>query len=225
VGGGAVTSGLGTMAIGANGLLTATAGNGLTAARLIAPKAGLIARTGASMADAGGMGAFSGAMEGNGLKERAANAVQGGVAGLIVGGAVPLAWSAGKGTIWDPIARNIMARANPEGFAQSEVVRAVHESGISPQQIESAVGTARNEGQGVFTVADAMGNAGQRMLSTAARTPGAGRTAVVDALEGRQGTQGRRISNALAEGFDAPEPADRWPIEPDRFQLYAGNPR
>ncbi len=52
-----------------------------------------------------------------------------------------------------------------------------------------------------------MGNAGQRMLSTVARAPGEGRTAVVNALEGRQGTQGRRISNALAEGFNAPETA------------------
>jgi hypothetical protein len=59
----------------------------------------------------------------------------------------------------------------------------------------------------VFNVADAMGNAGQEMLGTAARGPGTARTAIVNALEGRQGTQGRRISNALAEGFQAPETA------------------
>jgi hypothetical protein len=45
------------------------------------------------------------------------------------------------------------------------------------------------------------------MLGAAARGAGPGRTAVVNALEGRQGTQGRRISNALAEGFNAPETA------------------
>jgi hypothetical protein len=66
---------------------------------------------------------------------------------------------------------------------------------------------AANEGQGAYTLADAMGNAGQRMLSTVARAPGEGRTAVVNALEGRQADQGRRVASALSEGFDAPQTA------------------
>jgi hypothetical protein len=107
----------------------------------------------------------------------------------------------------NPIVSNISARINPERFAQRQVARAISESGQTPEQIGRSVTEAAAEGQPEFTVGDAMGNAGQRMLSTVARAPGEGRTAVVDALEGRQGTQGRRISNALAEGFDSPQTA------------------
>jgi hypothetical protein len=45
------------------------------------------------------------------------------------------------------------------------------------------------------------------MLSTVARAPGEGRTSVANFLENRQAGQGRRIINALAEEFDAPETA------------------
>ena len=45
------------------------------------------------------------------------------------------------------------------------------------------------------------------MLSTVARAPREGRTSVVNFLENRQAGQGRRVSNALAEGFDARETA------------------
>jgi hypothetical protein len=81
------------------------------------------------------------------------------------------------------------------------------ESGQTPQQLANAVGTANAEGQGMFTLADAMGNAGQRMLSTTARAPGRARTDVVEFLDQRQAGQGRRLSNTLAEGFNAPETA------------------
>lgn len=182
------------------------ASGGLTAARFLAPEAGLLARTGASAADAAGLGAFSGAMEGNGLAERGMNALKGGLLGGALGGATPAALSL-LGAAASPIVSNIRARFNPEGFARSQVARGVSESGLTPQQITDQVRQAANEGQGMFTVADAMGNAGQRMLSTTARAPGQARTDVVNFLEGRQGGQGRRISNALAEGFDSPQTA------------------
>jgi hypothetical protein len=179
---------------------------GLTAARLLAPEAGLLARTGASAADAAGIGAFSGAMEGNGLAERGANALKGGLLGGILGGATPGALSLG-GAALSPILSNIRARVNPEGFARSQVARGVSESGRTPAQIADDIRSAANEGQGMFTAADAMGNAGQRMLSSTARAPGQARTDVVNFLDNRQAGQGRRISGALAEGFDSPQTA------------------
>lgn len=45
------------------------------------------------------------------------------------------------------------------------------------------------------------------MFSTVARASGEGRTNVVKALENRQAGQARRVANALAEGFEAPETA------------------
>ena len=74
-------------------------------------------------------------------------------------------------------------------------------------KLQRALQQAPVEGQGNFSVADALGNASQRMLSTVARSPGEGRTSVVNFLENRQAGQGRRVSNALAEGFDARETA------------------
>jgi hypothetical protein len=182
------------------------ASGGVTAARFLAPEAGLLARSGASAADAAGLGAFSGAMEGNGLAERGMNALKGGLLGGVLGGATPAALSLG-GAALSPIISNIRARINPTGFAQSQVARGVSESGMTPGQIADDIRSAAAEGQGMFTAADAMGNAGQRMLSSTARAPGQARTDVVNFLEGRQAGQGRRISSALAEGFDSPQTA------------------
>jgi len=179
---------------------------GVTAARMLAPEAGLLARAGASAVDGAGVGAFSGAMEGNGLAERGANALKGGLLGFGVGGIVPPALALGGAAV-SPLVSNLRARANPQGFAQTQVARAVSESGMTPADITGAVQAAARDGQGVFTVADAMGNAGQRMLSTTTRAPGQARTDVVNFLDARQAGQGRRVSNALAEGFDAPQTA------------------
>jgi hypothetical protein len=182
------------------------ASGGLTAARFLAPEAGLLARSGASAADAAGIGAFSGAMEGNGLAERGTNALQGGAIGGLLGGLTPGALSLG-GAALSPIVSNLRARINPTGFAQSQVARGVSESGMTPSQIADDIRSAAAEGQGMFTAADAMGNAGQRMLSSTARAPGQARTDVVNFLDNRQAGQGRRISGALAEGFDSPQTA------------------
>lgn len=179
---------------------------GITFARNLAPNAGLAARSLASAGDAAALGGFSGAMEGNGLAERGANALKGATVGGIVGGALPGALAIGQG-VTAPIFSNIRARVNPEGYAQSQIARGISESGRSVRDIADDVGRANAEGQGMYTLADAMGNSGQRMLSTVARAPGQGRTDVVNFLEGRQAGQGRRISNALAEGFDSPQTA------------------
>ena len=179
---------------------------GLTATRFLPSSPSLLGRTGAMAADAAGLGAVAGFNEGNGLRDRLEHAGQGALVGGLVGGALPIAGAAAK-AVASPFLANIMAQINPRGYAERQVARAISESGRPTSEIANDVVNAANEGHGVFTLADALGNSGQRMLSTAARAPGEGRTAVVNFLEGRQGTQGRRVSNALAEGFDAPETA------------------
>jgi hypothetical protein len=179
---------------------------GATAARFLAPEAGLLARTGASAADAAAIGGFTGAMEGNGLAERGENALKGAAIGGLAGGILPPALALG-GAALSPITSFARARINPTGFAQSQVARGVSESGRTPAQIANDIRSAAGEGQGMFTAADAMGNAGQRLLSSTARGPGQARTDVVGFLDNRQAGQGRRISNALAEGFDSPQTA------------------
>jgi hypothetical protein len=191
-------------AVSAGGLAKA----GYTAARLIPEGAGWAARTGAGAADAAALGGVSGAMEGNGLKERATNAAIGTVVGGGVGATVPGLVAAVK-FLAAPITSQIAARIDPKLYAQSQVARAISEGKMTAADVELALLHAQNEGQGVFTVADALGNPGQRMLSTVARSPGEGRTAVVDAMNSRQGDQGRRLTGALREGFDAPRTAEQ----------------
>ena len=91
------------------------ASGGLTAARFLAPEAGLLARSGASAVDAGALGGFSGAMEGNGVGERFNNAVKGLAAGTALGGLTPGALKI-AGAALSPVVSNIRARMNPEGI-------------------------------------------------------------------------------------------------------------
>lgn len=183
------------------------ASGGLTATRFLNSAApSLLGRTGAMAADSAALGGIAGFNEGNSLAERLGNAGQATLLGGAIGGALPVAGALAKG-VASPFISNLMAQINPRGFAEKQVARGISESGLTTDDIARSVQGAANEGQGVFTVADAMGNSGQRLLSTVARAPGEGRTAAVNLLEGRQGTQGRRVSNALAEGFNAPETA------------------
>lgn len=153
------------------------------------------ARTAASMYTNAAIGGADSAI-------RNGDPISGAVVGGLIGGAAPAVEAAAS-----PFVSSIMARINPTGAANRQVARAISESGRPTADIANDVTRAAAEGQPQFTVADALGNPGQRMLSTVARAPGEGRTDVVNALEQRQAGQGRRISNALAEGFNAPETA------------------
>lgn len=184
------------------------ANGGVTAARFLAPEAGLLARSAASAADAAALGGFSGAMEGDGIQERFNNSMKGLAAGTALGGLTPGALKI-AGAALSPAISNIRARMNPQGFAESQIARGIHESGVNPDDLSLRAVQAANEGQPQFTLADAMGNAGQRMLSTVARAPGEGRTAVVNALDARQGDQGRRLAGAFQDAFDAPKTAEQ----------------
>ena len=175
---------------------------GAAMAPLIAAAPGVLGATG-SFAARTGMGAASNAVLGGAdAGVRGHDVGTGALVGGLIGGATPAVQAAAS-----PFISSIMARINPTGAAERQVARAISESGRPTANIAGDVTQAANEGQGAFTLADALGNPGQRMLSSVARAPGTGRTDVVNALEQRQAGQGRRISNALAEGFNAPETA------------------
>lgn len=204
--------GMGAEALGGAVSAGGLAKNGLTAARFIpeglSKGRAFLAGSAAAGADAAAIGGFSGAMEGNGLAERATNAGIGTAVGGGVGLATPGVLYAAK-LLAAPVISQIAARTNPKQYAEAQIARAVSEGKTTPQEVELAMLQAQNEGQGVFTLADALGNPGQRMLSTVARSPGEGRTAVVDALNSRQGDQGRRLTGAFQEAFDAPLTAEQ----------------
>ncbi|QDM27506.1 hypothetical protein FNL56_16295 [Tardiphaga sp. vice304] len=158
-----------------------------------------------SVIDGTALGAAQGALSAD-PGSRVGGAIGGSVLGGVVGGAAPAVLSV-TGRALSPIMANLMAWRNPAGYAERQVGRAISESGRSVDDIAREIGDASAAGQGQFMLADALGNPGQRMLSTVARAPGEGRTAVVNALENRQAGQGRRISNAIMEGFDSPQTA------------------
>ncbi|RAS13556.1 DUF3135 domain-containing protein [Ensifer adhaerens] len=188
-----------------------TGGLGLARAGL-SPTANAINR-GASLgrvsAASAGEGAILGGAHGFGSGEGDGRIKSAGI-GALVGGGVGLAAPAavaGVTKLVAPIAAPVMARIFPERYAERAIGEGVRRSGMTVDDIAAALGRSQADEQGMFTVADAMGNSGQRMLSTVARTPNNERQAVVEALQARQAGQGDRLSNFLAQGFDAPDTA------------------
>jgi hypothetical protein len=207
--GGNITGGAGTLARDAAGVASVggRAGNIVTRAAPAITTGRFVGSRGlANTADAAIQGAVQGFNEGNGVGDRVENAVKGGLAGGAIGGAISGGGAIIGGTV-GKLASAVRGYLAPESAARAQVARAIAEGGQTTAQIENAVKQAANEGQDVYTVADAMGSPGQRMLSTVARANGPGRTAVVDALESRQAGQGRRVANALDQGFDTPQTA------------------
>jgi len=182
--------------------------NGLSLAANTAKAGGSLGKVAfMSAADGGILGAAQGfgSGEGGGY-ERGKSAAMSGLLGFGLGGAAPLATTA-ISTLARPLTAPILARLRPAEFANDAVATALRRSGQSADDVVNALRAAEQDGQGVYTVADAMGNAGQRMLSTVARNPSDARQPLVDALMQRQAGQGRRVSGALSEAFDAGQTA------------------
>lgn len=176
------------LSMGAN---AAQAGQGL--ARVAAGSAG----------DAAIMGGLQGAGSGEGLGGRLEGAGAGAAVGGVLGAAAPLAVS-GLSTITKPFIAPIMSRLRPDVYAERAIGEGLRRSGTTADDIAARLQSAQADGQDVFTVADAMGNAGQRMLSTVARNPSDARQGVVDALLSRQMDQGRRVAGALQDASGTP---------------------
>ena len=158
-------------------------------------------RVGTGIASGATYGGLSGFTEGRGIEDRLTQAAQGAAIGGVLGGGLQ-----GIAEVAKPTLGFVSASIDPKGFAQRQLARGISESGKGARDIIREVAEARQAGQ-PFTVADAMGNAGQRQLSVVTRNPGEGRTMAVDFLEGRQAGQGRRIANMLSEGLDATKSA------------------
>jgi hypothetical protein len=165
-------------------------------APLIAAAPELLGASG-TMAARMGYGAVSNATIGGADSAARGHGVAGGaIVGGLLGAGAPVAESLASSFI-----SRIQAMTNPAAYAERQVARAASESGRPIGDITGDVTRAAAEGQPQFTVADAMGLPGQRMLSTVARDTGEGRTAVADALNSRQSSQGGRIVDSLEQGF------------------------
>ncbi len=152
------------------------------------------------------LGAAQGFGSGEGVKGRSKSALAGAALGGIAGGLTP-GLVAGVSTLADSALAPIMARVNPGRYSEKAIGEALRRAGMSPDDVANVLSRAQADDQGMFTVADAMGNSGQRLLSTVARNPSDARQGVIEGLQDRQVGQGDRLASFLAEGFGAPDTA------------------
>ncbi|RWN47371.1 MAG: hypothetical protein EOS03_13575 [Mesorhizobium sp.] len=157
-------------------------------------------------ADGSILGGLTGFGSGEGTQDRLTRSAIGTAAGGVVGGAAPLV-VAGAANLLKPIVSPVMARLRPDSYANAALGEGIKRSGSSVDDIAQSLASAQADNQPVFTVADAMGHSGQRLLSTVTRNPNEARQMVVEALNARQAGQGRRVVNSLSEAFDAPDTA------------------
>lgn len=177
--------------------------NGLSlTANAVAKGTPLLKTMGLGMLEGGGLGALQGLGSGTDIEDRAEKAVVGGGLGAFLGGAIPGVVAGAK-----TLAAPIMARFNPEGAKDKVMAALLKRSDMSADDIAAQLQKAQADGQDVYMAADTLGLPGQRIMSTAARTPTDARKSVVDALVDRQTSQGDRLSQYLAEGFDATDTA------------------
>jgi hypothetical protein len=217
--GGSVGSGIG-IARGIQAAPAAASRAGQMAQALLGGTRGpgnVVSRVGTAAGSGAVYGAVQGAGEGSGLEDRAQKAAMGAGIGALAGGAVQ-----GVGEVAKRTLGFVGASMNPQGYADRQIARAVSESKRAPDQMTREMAEAAAAGQ-PYTVADALGNAGQRQLSVVARNPGAGRQQTVEFLDGRQAGQGRRLSNLLAEGLNAPRSAAQTKAEMEAARDVAAN--
>ena len=155
------------------------------------------------------VGGLYGAGSGEGIEERGQGAITSGIAGMAVGGAIP-PLTAGISAVGKPLVAPLLARLRPDQYAAAAVGEGVKRSGREIDDIARIMQGARMDGQDGFMVADAMGNAGQRMLSTVTRTPNDARQGVAEALMSRQMDQGRRVAGALHDASGSPMTASQY---------------
>jgi hypothetical protein len=193
------------MGVGGVGSGLALAKNGLSVGARMAGK-GLSRLAAGSALDGSLMGGVYGLGSGTDVQDRLYKGGVGSLVGGLTGGAVPYA-IAGAQALASPVVSSIMARFQPGKYASAAIGDALEKAGTTPQEIGNRLAAAQADNQPVYNVADALGLTGQRALSTVARNPNEARQAVIEALNNRQAGQGRRITNALTEAFDAPDTA------------------
>ncbi|WP_234842383.1 hypothetical protein [Sinorhizobium meliloti] len=195
--------------LGAVGGGVGLAKNGLSATtNAVKAGKGLAGVTKASAMEGAVLGGVQGFGSGERLDGRLGGAATGIGLGTVMGGALPSVATAVSGAVKGATAP-LIAPFRPAAYTDKALRTYLQRSGKTPEQIADIMRSAADDGQSMYTLADAMGNAGQRALVPVTRTPNDARQEVTDFLVRRQMGQPQRLANALAEGFDAPQTSDR----------------
>lgn len=166
-------------------------------ATLVREGQSLIPRILGSATEGAAYGSASGAGEADG--NRMGGAANGALAGAAFGGGLT-AGAAGLGAAKAATISNVMSRIDPEGAARAQVGKAFSRTGMTPQEIEAAVQQGKREGNTGFTYAD-VNPAVQDMFEGLMQSPGAGRSAAIPWLYGRQAEHGRRMTGFVEDAL------------------------
>lgn len=179
------------------------AASGIAATAGIAPATTLAGRFAQAAGIGGASGAvYSGLSTEGGAVERGTAAALGGLIGAGVGAAsvpVEIGLRRAGDAVWG-LAQNLSGKVKTERV-EAALAQALAGSKQAPAQITDDLTRAAQEGQGVYTLADALGTAGQRELSGASRLGGRAKVIATEALDQRQAGQGERIGAALADAL------------------------
>lgn len=152
-----------------------------------------------------GLGSLQGLGSGTDMEDRAKKAAIGGGIGGVLGGLTPAVVAGGK-ELFD----RATASFSPEAAKDKIMAALLKRSGLTADELSARLQGAQDDGQNMFMAADALELPGQRVMSTAARTPNDGRKAVVDALQSRQMDQGRRVAADLTDASGSNLTADQY---------------
>ncbi|WP_255877940.1 hypothetical protein [Sinorhizobium fredii] len=172
--------------LGAVGGGVGLARNGLSATtNAIKAGKGLAGVTKASAMEGAVLGGAQGFGSGEDIQGRLSGLGTGIFLGAGTGAALPAATTAIGGTVKGATAP-LIAPFRPAAYTDKALRTYLQRSGKTPEQIADIMRSAADDGQPMYTLADAMGNAGQRALVPVTRTPNDARQEVTDFLIRRQ---------------------------------------
>jgi hypothetical protein len=180
--------------------------NGLSLSANAANKgASLWKMSGLGAVDGGTLAAAQGFGSGEGVRDRMKKAAIGTIAGTVLGGVTPGLIAGGK-EVFD----RATASFSPEAAKDKIMAAILKRSGLTVDDVAARLQGAQDDGQNMFMTADALELPGQRIMSTAVRTPNDARKSVYDALLNRQMDQGRRVAADLTDASGSPLTADQY---------------
>jgi hypothetical protein len=172
---------------------------------------------GTNVAKATGLGALTGAGEGDSLEERGRGAIVGGALGGALGAAIPPLLG---GAQYVARAAQMPRLRDPEKIATEQTARLAREAGVSMEELGNRMAAARAAGQTDYTVADAIGHAAERKLDAIHKVPGGPRERIAEFLTTRDANMPERVVEGVLTKFNAPGTAQQ---ETQRLIKKAGD--
>jgi len=159
---------------------------------------------GTNIAKATGLGAVTGAGEGDSFEDRFKGAAIGGGVGGVLGAALPPLLAGGQ---WAARAAQLPRLRDPEKIATEQIATVAREAGVSMEQLANRMAAARAAGQADYTIADALGHAAEKKLDALHKIPGAPRERIAEVLTARDLNMPDRVGELVGRKLNAPRTA------------------